>query len=215
MGIKTQRSPDLYEGNATLPHPAVQRRNRYGEILSRFANRQKPLAMWHCLVGIEWRVVYLHSVSHSGCAAQGVPFAEGPLNFWNDDPCVYLNDSATAVEKNGVDYNSSPSECSATGGTWVPPGSGYSVDAINGTVVLPKLWQDSADCSAGASQFTGPITPDARGAAFDTTSGVIITALVGGSYGVFVLTTLATAGVSAGLKMGTRGAYYWLHAGSG
>src|SRR5207253_871069 len=44
-----------------------------------------------------------------------------PLSF--TDPfgldCVYLNSSGTAVEKNGVDQNSSSGECGKTGGYWV------------------------------------------------------------------------------------------------
>ncbi|MHB8413509.1 MAG: hypothetical protein ACYDDI_16405, partial [Candidatus Acidiferrales bacterium] len=50
------------------------------------------------------------------------------------DPCVYLNDSATA-QQGPADYNSSPGECSSTGGTWVPPGESWRVDPVNGTVV--------------------------------------------------------------------------------
>ena len=38
------------------------------------------------------------------------------------DPCVYLNDSGTAVEPNGTDYNSNPDECKANGGMWVKDG---------------------------------------------------------------------------------------------
>ncbi|HKW87404.1 MAG TPA: RHS repeat-associated core domain-containing protein [Candidatus Acidoferrales bacterium] len=48
------------------------------------------------------------------------------------DPCVYMNDSATAVES--IDNNSSPGECSATGGTWVVPGFTPGVDKETGTV---------------------------------------------------------------------------------
>ena len=46
-----------------------------------------------------------------------------------------MNDSATGVQY--VDYNSSPSECANSpggGGNWVPPGFGYHVDPVSGTL---------------------------------------------------------------------------------
>lgn len=53
------------------------------------------------------------------------------------DPCVYMNDSATDVES--VDSNSSPGECSSTGGTWVPPAYTWKVNPEEGKVVLTGL----------------------------------------------------------------------------
>jgi RHS repeat-associated protein len=44
-----------------------------------------------------------------------------PLSF--TDPfgldCVYLNDTGTGIEQNGIDQNSSSKECGQTGGYWV------------------------------------------------------------------------------------------------
>lgn len=54
------------------------------------------------------------------------------------DPCVYLNNAANGVES--VDHNSSPAECGATGGQWIPPqpaGTTYGVANGNVYVVSP------------------------------------------------------------------------------
>lgn len=54
---------------------------------------------------------------------------EAQAGFGND-PCAYLNDAGTGVES--VDQNSSPGECQATGGQWIPTqpaGTIYGVDS--------------------------------------------------------------------------------------
>jgi hypothetical protein len=53
------------------------------------------------------------------------------------DPCAYLNSSGTGVES--VDNNSSPSECSATNGVWVPDGGAIYVppDGSDPTIYGP------------------------------------------------------------------------------
>jgi hypothetical protein len=61
----------------------------------------------------------------------------------NLDPCVYLNDAGTGVERGSVDQNSSPSECAATGGQWLPPqpwGTIYGVDANGNAYPIPPTF---------------------------------------------------------------------------
>jgi RHS repeat-associated protein len=95
------------------------------------------------------------------------------------DPCVYLNNSGTGVES--VDDNSSPGECGATGGQWIPPqppGTIYSVTNGVASPVVPYsagtfLHPSAAACGrinkkakvdallAGASATTGFLFPPA------------------------------------------------------
>jgi RHS repeat-associated protein len=59
------------------------------------------------------------------------------------DPCVYLNNAGTSVDS--VDHNSSPGECSSTGGQWLPPqpaGTLYYVDQ-NGNAQVDQLNQNA------------------------------------------------------------------------
>ena len=53
------------------------------------------------------------------------------------DPCVYMNDSATGVQD--IDFNSDFIACKNSpggGGNWVPAGMGFHVDPDSGTVVV-------------------------------------------------------------------------------
>jgi hypothetical protein len=84
------------------------------------------------------------------------------------DPCAYLNNAGNSVES--VDQNSSPGECTKTGGQWLPaqpPGTIYGVDA-NGNAYAqpPSLWQtfislsrcDQAVVAGGGLIVTGAVT---------------------------------------------------------
>jgi len=63
-----------------------------------------------------------------------------PLSFV--DPtgldCVYLNDAGTGVDNNGIDHDSSMTDCNSTGGYWiwgnVDSPSSLTIDSINGIV---------------------------------------------------------------------------------
>jgi RHS repeat-associated protein len=97
------------------------------------------------------------------CGGMSANMCAGVLQYeaqvaqsFSNDPCVYVNDAGNGVDKNGVDPNSSPGECQATLGQWIPPqppGTTYGVDA-NGNVfpVSPLTaspqpsWLDNHPC---------------------------------------------------------------------
>jgi hypothetical protein len=84
------------------------------------------------------------------------------------DPCVYLNNSATAQE--GLpDYNSSPKECKDTGGTWIPQGDSWKIDPASGTVIDLTSFSTLLGC-------IGDTVWD------DTRTGAVNGAIVGGVY---------------------------------
>jgi len=67
MRIETQGSAHLYERNAPLPDPPIKRGNRYREILSGFADRQKPLASYRSFGEIELCFVYRQGFLIGSC----------------------------------------------------------------------------------------------------------------------------------------------------
>jgi hypothetical protein len=87
----------------------------------------------------------------------------GPVGPSDGDPCAYLNASGTGVES--TDYNSSPGECSSTGGVWYPDGGSISVspDGMGPTV--------SAAGFCGAVDWAGGYVTAAAAGAWVTTTG--------------------------------------------
>ncbi len=80
------------------------------------------------------------------------------------DPCAYLNDTGTGVES--VDNNSSPGECSSTGGVWIPNGGGISLaqDGTNTTVYSADQWRLHQASRAGLrTMFLGQVGGTAIG----------------------------------------------------
>jgi RHS repeat-associated protein len=79
--------------------------------------------------------VFQELPSQQNPAGQSAYWAGQYMKRLLGDPCVYLNDAGTAVDtkygpNGGVDYHSSPGECAATGGQWIPPqpfGTTYTV----------------------------------------------------------------------------------------
>jgi len=67
MRIKTHSPSNLYERNPPLPDPAVEGRNGHGEVLSGFADRQKPLASYRSFAGIELCFVYRQGFLIGSC----------------------------------------------------------------------------------------------------------------------------------------------------
>jgi hypothetical protein len=61
------------------------------------------------------------------------------------DPCAYLNDAGTAVEKGGWDYHSNPGDCRDTGGVWVPPGNTIKFTPNGDYYFTPSVWQMMID----------------------------------------------------------------------
>jgi RHS repeat-associated protein len=107
------------------------------------------------------------------------------------DPCVYLNASGTGIEKNGVDNNSSATECKNTGGVWVPIGGSISIssDGTNITVC------NDAPCIS-------PFAQQALGQAGTIASGYL--SCLGSSVGNGVISG-AAVGFAAGSKFGFVG----------
>ena len=69
----------------------------------------------------------------SARACQGMLAYNSTLN---SDPCVYLNDAGTGV-KLPVDNNSSPKECAATQGQWLPPQPTGTTYGVSNGVAYP------------------------------------------------------------------------------
>jgi hypothetical protein len=63
------------------------------------------------------------------------------------DPCAYLNDAGTAVEKGGWDYHSNQGDCQASGGVWVPPGDTIKFTAGGDYYFTQSVWQSLHDPS--------------------------------------------------------------------
>jgi RHS repeat-associated protein len=90
------------------------------------------------------------NIQYTGPASDGQPVT---FDIWDQyanwrttvaagapDPCVYLNDSATAVQD--IDVNSNPTACALSpggGGNWVPTGFGFYVDKETGTLVVTSF----------------------------------------------------------------------------
>ncbi len=107
-----------------------------------------------------------------------------------NDPCVYLNDAGTGIDtqygpQGGIDQNSSPQECKATGGQWIPPqptGTIYGVDA-NGNVYTVSPVPGPPNPILQATS-TGSCT----GAAGELVGGVVVTGIEAG-LGYLISTT--------------------------
>jgi RHS repeat-associated protein len=73
------------------------------------------------------------------CAGMSARACQGMLAYnstLNSDPCVYLNDAGTGVEL-PVDNNSSPKECAATQGQWLPPQPTGTTYGVSNGVAYP------------------------------------------------------------------------------
>jgi RHS repeat-associated protein len=94
---------------------------------------------------------YAGTCSSAGSAFSSILAGNGADS--DDDPCAYLNAAGNGVES--VDHNSSPQECSQTGGVWYPAGGGISVsaDGTSITIYSPSVtgWGASVPCIGGAT----------------------------------------------------------------